>query len=260
MTDPPNSDESAGAKAERDLARVQAKVADAQALLARLLQEVIVAAGHADSLRTAQLLEANEQLVVTALRNQAEAQSVKQAMAEVSKVAEIDPLTQLPNRVLLLDRFAQAIAAAKRHGARLALLFLDLNEFKQINDTLGHGVGDEVLQKVAQRLSTAVRAADTVSRHGGDEFLILLTEVSQPVDAGLIADKLLTVLGAPCEVGNQVLQLTASVGISIYPDDGEDIKTLIGRADAAMYRAKRGVGSNYAYHGDGPAQKPNRGA
>jgi diguanylate cyclase (GGDEF)-like protein len=260
MTDTPSLDESAAAKAARDLSRLQAKVADAQALLVRLLQEVVVAASHADSLRTAELLEANEQLVVTALRSQTEAQSVKQAMAEVKRAAEIDPLTKLPNRVLLLDRIAQAIAAAKRHGARTALLFVDLNEFKKINDAFGHAVGDEVLQHVAQRLSAVVRAADTVSRYGGDEFLILLTEVSQPEDAGLIADKLLIVLGAPCEVNGHVLRLTASVGISIYPDDGEDITTLVDRADAAMYRAKHSVRSSFAFHGPGATVTPNRSA
>ena len=156
--------------------------------------------------------------------------------------------------MLLLDRLAQAIAGAKRHGARSALLFLDLNNFKQINDTLGHAVGDQVLKLAASRLAASVRAADTVSRHGGDEFVILLAEVGVASDAVVIADKLSAALGAPSRVGDQVIRLTASIGISIYPDDGEDADTLIDRADAAMYRAKRqGLRTFVFQHADADA-------
>lgn len=236
--------------AEQDLARVQRKVDAARAVLLRLLQEVVVAESRLGSLQSVQLLEANEQLVVAALRSQDEAQTTSQALTDMTRSAEFDALTQLPNRVLLHDRFAQAMASARRRGGRLALLFLDLNGFKRINDTLGHAAGDEVLHQVAQRLSHAVREADTVSRHGGDEFLILLTEVSQPEDAAVIAGKLLAVLGAPCQVFGQMLNITASIGISLYPDDGTDIRTLIDRADAAMYCAKlQGPGSHVALHG-----------
>jgi diguanylate cyclase (GGDEF)-like protein len=157
----------------------------------------------------------------------------------VSRSAELDALTQLPNRLLLFDRFAQAIAAARRHERRLALLFLDLNNFKEVNDALGHAAGDEVLKVVAHRLVTAVRDADTVSRQGGDEFVILLTEIAHPADAGHIADKLVTALAAPTQIGNQVLRLAASIGIAIYPDDGDNAKTLLQHADTAMYQAKR---------------------
>ncbi|HEX7440183.1 MAG TPA: diguanylate cyclase, partial [Caldimonas sp.] len=205
----------------------------------------------------AQLLEANEQLLLAALRAQTDAEAAADTAArtldEVSRSAELDALTELPNRVRLLDRFAHAIAIAKRHKARLALLFLDLNNFKEINDTLGHATGDEVLKLVAQRLVSSVREADTVSRHGGDEFLILLTEVSQASDAVLIADKVVAALGVPTRVGEHVLRLAASIGISIYPDDGEDAATLIDRADAAMYGAKRrGLGS-LVFQGEEPA-------
>ena len=245
----PGADVLAGA--ERDLARVQRKVEAARAVLLRLLQEVVVAEGRLSNSQSALLLEANEQLVVTAMRNQAEAENSSQALTDMTRSAEIDALTQLPNRMLLLDRFAQAIATAKRRASRLALLFLDLNEFKQINDTLGHAAGDEVLQQVARRLSHAVREADTVSRHGGDEFLILLTEVSQPADAAVIAGKLLAVLDEPCQVAGQTWRIRASIGISLYPDDGVDIKTLIDCADAAMYSAKLGgPGSHFTLHGE----------
>ena len=203
----------------------------------------------------AQLLEANEQLVLAMLRAQTQAETTARALTEASRSAEHDELTELPNRVLLVDRFARAIVHAKRHSARLALLFLDLNNFKQINDTLGHAFGDQVLKLVAHCLASSVRESDTVSRHGGDEFLILLTEVSQASDAVLIADKVLATLGAPSRVGDHVLRLTASIGISIYPDDGEDAATLIDRADAAMYRAKRhGLGS-FVFHGEQPTSE-----
>ena len=108
-------------------------------------------------------------------------------------LAEHDALTDLPNRLLLNDRLARAIALARRYGRRLAVLFLDCDRFKHINDTLGHAIGDQVLRSVARRLTTCVRESDTVSRHGGDEFLILLSEVDQPEDAGLIAEKIVDV-------------------------------------------------------------------
>ena len=259
MSEIPGSPARPAVVAERDLDRVQRKVEAARAVLLRLLQEVVVAESRLSNSQSAQILEANEQLVLTALRNQAEAQTATLALSDVTRSAETDALTQLPNRVLLIDRFAQAIANARRHASRLALLFLDLDEFKQINDTLGHGVGDEVLKQVAQRLGAAVRQADTVSRHGGDEFLVLLTEVSQAADAALLAGKLLAVLGAPFRVGGRELHVTASIGISLYPDDGETVKALIDRADTAMYHAKRKGAGDYAFYGD-TASQPRRSA
>jgi diguanylate cyclase (GGDEF)-like protein len=155
--------------------------------------------------------------------------------------------------MLLLDRLAQAIAGAKRRGSRSALLFLDLNNFKQINDTLGHATGDLVLKLAAARLASSVRAADTVSRHGGDEFVILLAEVGAASDAVVIADKLSAALGAPSQVGDQVIRLTASIGISLYPDDGEDADSLI---DAAMYRAKRHGLRSFVFQHEDPGSEP----
>jgi diguanylate cyclase (GGDEF)-like protein len=245
----PDPNESAVASAARELARLRKQAERTRAELTRLRQDVVEAERHLASSEAAQLLEANEQLVLAALRAQSEAETAARELNAASRSAELDALTELPNRVLLLDRFSHAIAVAKRRRARLALLFLDLNNFKQINDTLGHAVGDQVLKLAAQCLASSVREADTVSRHGGDEFLILLTELSQASDAILIADKVIAALGAPSRVGDHVLRLTASIGISIYPDDGEDADTLIDRADAAMYRAKRhGLGS-FAFHG-----------
>lgn len=243
MNAPFHPDDSAAAKAARELAELRRAVEQARAELAQLRADVVAAENELGSRPAAQLLEANEQLVLSALRAQTDAdnaaETAAQALKEASRSAELDALTELPNRMLLLDRLAQAIAGAQRHGARVALLFLDLNNFKQINDTLGHAIGDQVLKLAASRLASSVRAADTVSRHGGDEFVILLAEVGAASDAVVIADKLSAALGAPSRIGDQVIRLTASIGISLYPDDGEDASTLIDRADAAMYRAKR---------------------
>ena len=227
------------ADAERELARLNEEISAARAFLIRLLQDVVQAETGVDDTQAGHVVQANQELVVSALRAQAEAELANQALNDVSRSAELDALTHLPNRVLLRDRLTQAITHAHRHGARLALLFLDLDNFKHINDTLGHAVGDAVLQLVAGRLASTIRAADTVGRHGGDEFLILLTEISAPEDATHIADKVLSALSAPSLVAGHVMRLTASVGISIYPDDGQDADALTVKADAAMYHAKQ---------------------
>ena len=210
-----------------------------------------------DSGQASQLLEANERLVITALGAQADAETAAGALDEVTRSGGLDPLTQLPNRLLLLDRLEHATAHAKRYGHRLALLFLDLNDFKQINDTFGHAAGDRAIQLAADCLRSLVRGTDTVSRHGGDEFLILLAEISQATDAALIAEKVNVALAAYSRVDGHVVRLTASIGISIYPEDGEDAHTLIDHADAAMYRAKKQPLGGFAFHLHQPAGAPN---
>ncbi|TDR48649.1 diguanylate cyclase (GGDEF)-like protein [Tahibacter aquaticus] len=218
-------------------------------MLTRLRQTIVEAMNAADSDAASPLRAVNERLVCSALKAQLDADDCNRTLGEVSRAAEHDPLTELPNRVLFHDRLEQAIAQAHRHGTRLAVLFVDLNHFKQINDTLGHAIGDQVLQRAAHSLAGCIRESDTVSRHGGDEFLVLLTEVKLAVDAVAIADKMTTTLGAPSRFGNNVLRLTASIGISLYPDDGDEADVLIDRADAAMYLAKRhGVG-RFVSHG-----------
>jgi len=256
VSETPDPNDTAAAAAADKLAQLQRKIEEARAVLARLLQDVVAAERHLDVNWTAQLLEANEELVVAALHAQSDADTAAQALDEVSHSAGHDALTQLPNRVLLLDRLAHAIAAAERHNPRLALLFLDIDNFKQINDACGHAVGDAVLELAARRLVSSVRSADTVSRYGGDEFLILLSEVSHPDDATLIADKVIAAIGALSHVGGHVLQLSASVGISLYPDDGVEADTLIACADASMYRAKQHGGGSYAMHGHAPVGTP----
>jgi len=174
--------------------------------------------------------------------------SVAQAMrVKMTHLAHHDFLTNLPNRVLLNDRITQAISLAKRRGTHLAVLFLDLDNFKRINDSLGHETGDKLLQSVALRLSACVRGSDTVSRLGGDEFVVLVTEDKYAEDAALTADKILAALAAPHAVDKHELHVTTSIGISIYPTDGEDTETLIKNADTAMYHAKEKGRDNYQF-------------
>lgn len=243
------------AKAKRELADLRQQIEEARAALHLWRQALVDAEQASDGVRSAQLIEANEQLILAALDARTEVDATSQALEELARSKGFDALTGLPNRAQLLDRFPAAIASAKHRGTPMALLFLDLDNFKHINDTSGHAVGDEVLKLVAQRLASAVRREDTVCRYGGDEFLILLTEITQPSDAALVADKLIAALATPGSVGEHVFRLNACIGICIYPDDGEDPKTLIALADAAMYRAKREqtVGSSYVFVGAAPA-------
>lgn len=174
--------------------------------------------------------------------------SATQAMSlKMSHLAQHDFLTNLPNRVLLNDRIAQAITLAKRSDTRFAVLFLDLDNFKHINDSLGHATGDQLLQSVTKRLSACVRGSDTVSRQGGDEFVILLTGGKYGEDAALTADKILAELTLPHAVAKSELHITTSIGISVYPEDGQDAETLIKSADTAMYNAKEKGRNNYQF-------------
>jgi diguanylate cyclase (GGDEF)-like protein/PAS domain S-box-containing protein len=156
----------------------------------------------------------------------------------MSYLAQHDSLTDLPNRALLNDRLTEAISLAHRHQRQLAVLFLDVDRFKHINDSLGHMIGDRLLQSIAQRLLGCVRASDTVSRQGGDEFVILLSEVTHAEDATVCADKILAVVRSPHRIDQHDLHVTASIGIVTYPDDGTDVDTLMKHADFAMYHAK----------------------
>lgn len=170
--------------------------------------------------------------------------TAEQAMAaKMSHLAQHDFLTNLPNRMLLNDRIDQAIILAKRNGTHLALLFLDLDNFKHINDSLGHAIGDKLLQSVAKILHACVRGSDTVSRQGGDEFIILLSTEKHGRNAALTATKIRTALTSQHAIAGHDLHITTSIGISIYPEDGADAETLIKNADTAMYRAKE-VGRN----------------
>jgi len=165
---------------------------------------------------------------------------------KMAHLAQHDFLTDLPNRSLLNDRIAQAIRLAKRSGTQLALLFLDLDNFKHINDSLGHETGDALLRSVTERLKKCVRGADTVSRQGGDEFVILLAD-SKHEKAALIARKIIAAMTLPHSIDGRDLNITTSIGISLYPGDGEEAETLIKNADAAMYQAKESGRNDYRY-------------
>jgi diguanylate cyclase (GGDEF)-like protein/PAS domain S-box-containing protein len=167
--------------------------------------------------------------------------------SKMRHLAQHDFLTNLPNRVLLNDRITQAIALAKRSDTHPVLLYLDLDKFKHINDSLGHAVGDQLLQAVSERLVHCVRTSDTVSRHGGDEFVILLADERRPKDAALAADKILHALAAPFLVDAQQLHTSTSIGISVFPFDGLDAAALIKNADTAMYHAKERGRNNYQF-------------
>ena len=174
--------------------------------------------------------------------------SAARAMSfQMTYSAQHDLVTNLPNRMLLEDRISQSIALARRQSKPIAVIFLDLDGFKHINDSLGHATGDRVLQSVSKRLLACVRASDTVSRQGGDEFVILISEIAYPQDAATIANKILLSLTAPHSIDGQDLHVSASIGMSVYPVDGEDSETLIRNADTAMYHAKENGRDNFQF-------------
>lgn len=193
------------------------------------------------------LQQANENLVIATLEAQKKAEQIQRAKDQLDYLAHHDALTDLPNRILLQDRLNQAIELAHRQGKQLAVMFVDLDRFKYINDSLGHSVGDQLLLSVAQRLTNCVRHSDTVSRQGGDEFVLLLSSIEHPEDAALFAQKMLTALAQPHRIDRRDLHISVSIGISIYPIDGRDADTLVKSADIAMYYAKESGRNNYKF-------------
>jgi diguanylate cyclase (GGDEF)-like protein len=185
-----------------------------------------------------------------------------QAIQHIHRLAYFDVVTELPNRSRFHDRLAEALDTAKRDGLTFALLFLDLDQFKRINDTLGHAVGDELLRVIAQRLTQGLRADDVarptrarvaqrdVCRHGGDEFIVLLNGVASEEDAARAANRLLTKLAQPIGLGTHEVFVSASIGIALYPRDGEDLDTLLKNADLAMYHAKAQGRSRFSFYRD----------
>jgi diguanylate cyclase (GGDEF)-like protein/PAS domain S-box-containing protein len=168
-------------------------------------------------------------------------------MLKVSYLAQHDSLTELPNRALLNERLSEAIALSSRHGRKLAVLFVDLDRFKHINDSLSHIVGDRVLQAVARRLFRCVRSSDVVGRQGGDEFVVLLQDVGHAQDAAITAVKILEALRKPYYIDEHELHITASIGIVTYPEDGTDVETLMKKVDLAMYHSKQSGCDGYQF-------------
>jgi diguanylate cyclase (GGDEF)-like protein len=176
------------------------------------------------------------------------ADSLRSANEQLRNVALYDKLTGLPNRLLLEDRLERAAYRADRGGGIFALMFVDLDRFKPVNDRYGHGVGDGLLRSVAQRLAGALRKEDTVARTGGDEFVVVLAAIRAPGDAAVVAGKLVAELGRPFHVEQHELAISCSIGISLYPADGRDLAALMVSADAAMYRAKRAGANTFEFH------------
>jgi diguanylate cyclase (GGDEF)-like protein/PAS domain S-box-containing protein len=172
----------------------------------------------------------------------------KQAEESVRRLAHFDPLTHLPNRSLLMDRAGQALCMASRANEKFALMFIDLDRFKNINDSMGHAAGDELLRQLARRLLDCVRSSDTVARVGGDEFVIVLTQILKIGDVAAIAQKLLAAIGAPIALHEQEITMSASIGICIFPDDATDVGTIMRNADAAMYDAKSSGRNRFQFY------------
>ncbi len=195
-------------------------------------------------LKTNQLRIQNRLLFITTARDISDR---KEAEQRIRYMASHDALTSLPNRTLLQDRIQQTLVHNGRRNLRAAVLFIDLDKFKLINDTLGHDIGDGLLMEAATRLIGCIRNEDTVARQGGDEFIILLSQISTPPDAGSIAEKLLESLLRPFLIKGKELHISASIGIAIYPDDGTSMEQLLKNSDTAMYHAKESGRSNYQY-------------
>jgi diguanylate cyclase (GGDEF)-like protein len=169
----------------------------------------------------------------------------QRAQEQIKALADADDLTGLPNRRVFIDRLRQAMTLAQRRRAQPCVLFIDLDRFKLVNDSLGHGIGDRLLQQVAERLRGAVRESDTVARLGGDEFTVLLPDARHAVDGARTAEKILDSMHAPFDLEGREIFVTPSIGIAVHPEDGADVETLLGNADAAMYRAKEGGRDTY---------------
>ena len=191
--------------------------------------------------RTEELARANHKL-------KQEVDERLQAEERARHLSLHDALTGLPNRRLLQDRLAQSMAQARREGWQVAVMYLDLDRFKNINDTLGHAVGDDVLREMARRLTATLRDSDTVSRVGGDEFVIVLPHAQVETDIAPIAAKLMAQLSEPCKISDRELRVTPSIGVSVFPDDGDDPVKLLSYADAAMYHAKASGRRNVQFY------------
>jgi diguanylate cyclase (GGDEF)-like protein len=185
----------------------------------------------------------------------------KRTEREIRRLAEHDSLTGLPNRRLLVDRLQQAIAFARRHRGMLAVLYFDLDHFKEVNDRHGHAAGDLLLVSVTERLRATLRESDTLARLGGDEFCVILPEVARVDDVLRTAGKMFEALAAPFPIGQAIVRVSPSMGIGLYPKDGGDAETLLALADEAMYQAKRRGGNIYELHTPAPLlRRPDRGA
>lgn len=234
--------------AEQRLVLLTSQANAVRAELSRLRKDLAALHREEHACHAPGLQAANEKLVIAALEATAVAETAKQNLAGLVVSSQRDTLTNTPNRALTLERLAQAIGMARRHDALVAVLFVGLDDLKRINDSLGHAEGDAALQLAARRLQSVVRTTDTVSRHGGGEFMVLLSELAEPAEAAAIALQMLEALAIPTRIGGHVLSLTASIGISIFPRDAATGPQLIETAECAMVRVKGLGGGQFGFH------------
>jgi len=204
---------------------------------------IYVVAGHTQKERETRFLKMMADTLASVLQR-------TRAEEQLERLAHSDSLTGLPNRLLFYDRLDQILALARRHKQKFALLYLDLDHFKEINDSLGHEAGDILLKETATRLLDCVRTEDTVARVGGDEFIIILTDIKESAGARLVAKKILKSLNRPFDISGNTYGVGTSIGISLYPEDGEDSEILVRKADTAMYQAKQ-TRNDYTFHNNG---------
>jgi len=203
------------------------------------------------AVRTAELNKANERLRAEAGERELLMEQLRVQEEHLRFMAQHDPLTGLPNRTSMQQRLALALELAKRNRKKVAVMMVDLDGFKRVNDTRGHPAGDQALVQLAARLRTSVRGSDTVARYGGDEFVILAGELDRVEDASMVAEKVADMIGVPLSVQGGLEMVTCSIGISVFPDDAESGEDLIALADRAMYATKTGKGKRYAFYGAG---------
>jgi len=233
----------------RERAQAHAETLKAQALLLEATRENERELERRIAQRTAELNSVNERLRAEASDRESLMQLLRHQEEHLRFMAQHDPLTGLPNRTSMHQRLALALELAKRNRKKVAVMMVDLDEFKRINDTRGHPAGDQALVQLASRLRTSVRGSDTVARYGGDEFVILAGELDRLEDAGMVAEKVADMISVPVSIPGGPAHVSCSIGISVFPDDAESGEELIALADRAMYATKTGKGKRYAFYG-----------
>jgi diguanylate cyclase (GGDEF)-like protein/PAS domain S-box-containing protein len=223
------------------------RTGEAQRLVYRSRHRRADASSYPVEVRLGYLPEETPPLFVAVASDISERESYE---AQLQRLAHYDPLTGLPNRALLYERLRQALPAASRGGRELAVMFLDLDGFKQVNDRHGHEIGDQVLRALSARMAQSLRASDTVARLGGDEFIVLAPGQRSYDDARALAGKLLETIAQPLDVGGNSLTVTASIGITLYPSDEADLESLLRHADHAMYAAKNAGRACFRCYGE----------
>ncbi len=235
----------------RERATAHAETVEAQQLLLESTRQNERELERRIALRTAELNKANERLRGEANERDLLMDQLQKQEQHLRFIAQHDPLTGLPNRISMQQRLSLALELAKRNRKKVAVMMVDLDDFKHINDTRGHPAGDQALVQLAARLRTSVRGSDTVARYGGDEFVILAGELDRAEDAGMVAEKVADMISVPLSIEGGVEKVSCSIGISVFPDDAEDGESLIALADKAMYGSKAVKGKRYAFYGAG---------